>query len=135
MRIYLVGFMGSGKSTLGQQVADSLQVPFFDTDLVIESQTDMSVAGIFAIRGEKEFRELEADVLRQTTIYDKALIATGGGTVCHFDNMQWMNEHGITMYLSWPDELLKSSLISRIGTRPLLADLTNEAAEEKIELL
>ncbi len=127
--------MGTGKSTLGQLVAGSLNVPFFDTDLVIESQSDMTISGIFATQGEKVFRELEADVLRQTTIYDKALIATGGGLPCHHDNMQWMNEHGITMYISWPYETLKSHLLKQSSSRPLLADLNSKDAEDKIALL
>jgi len=135
MRIYLIGFMGTGKSTLGQQVADSLNVPFFDTDLVIESQSGMTISGIFATQDEKVFRELEADVLRQTTIYDKALIATGGGLPCHHDNMQWMNGHGITMYLSWPDEILKLHLLKQKTSRPLLVDLSAKEAEEKIAFL
>ncbi|MEP6793772.1 MAG: shikimate kinase [Saprospiraceae bacterium] len=135
MRIYLIGFMGTGKSTLGQYVADKWRVPFFDTDKVIESQTGMSIAGIFDIRGEKEFRELEADVIRQTIIYEKALIATGGGLPCHFENMQWMNDHGITMHLSWKKEILISNLITQTSSRPLLKNLNVQEAEMKIEMM
>ena len=135
MRIYLIGFMATGKSTLGQQVAEKLNVPFLDTDRMIESQTGMSVAGIFANDGEKVFRELEAEIIRQTTISEKALIATGGGLPCHHDNMEWMNEHGITMHLSWPDEILKAHIISLSYSRPVLADLTPEKMDEKITLL
>lgn len=112
-----------------------MNVPFFDTDMVIESQSDMSISGIFAVQGEKIFRELEADVLRQTTIYDKALIATGGGLPAHHDNMQWMNEHGITMHLSWPDEQLKSHLLKQISSRPLFSGLSPEEAEDKFVFL
>ena len=135
MRIYLIGFMGTGKSTLGQHVADILVVPFFDTDTVIESQAGMSVAGIFAALGEKEFREIEADVIRQTNIYEKALIATGGGLPAHFDNMDWMNEHGITMHLSWPMEKLISNLLLQSSSRPLLQNLNSQEAELKIKMM
>jgi len=127
--------MGTGKSTLGQHVADKLLVPFFDTDLVIESQTGMSIAGIFATLGEKEFRELEADVIRQTNIYEKALIATGGGLPSHFENMEWMNDHGITMHLSWPMEILISNLLLQTSTRPLLQNLNTHEAEIKIKMM
>ncbi len=96
MRIYLIGFMSSGKTTMGQLVADSLNVPFMDTDQMIEEQSGMTIAGIFSTQGEKEFRDLEADVLRQSTIHEKAIIATGGGAPCFHHNMTWMNEHGIT---------------------------------------
>ena len=127
--------MGSGKSTMGQMVADTLQVNFFDTDVVIESQAGMTISGIFSTQGESAFRELEADILRQSVIYEKALIASGGGLPCFFDNMQWMNAHGITMYLSWPDDILKSHLIKQLSTRPLLEHLPAEEAEDKIALL
>jgi len=127
--------MGSGKSTMGQMAADALQVNFFDTDVIIESQAGMTISGIFSTQGEDAFRELEADILRQSIIYDKALISTGGGTPCYFDNMQWMNDHGITMYLYWPDDLLKAHLLKQMFTRPLLEHLPAEEAEDKIALL
>ena len=127
--------MATGKSTLGQLVADELNVPFFDTDLVIESQSSMTIAGIFSTQGETAFREIEADVLRQTTIYDKALIATGGGLPCHHENMEWMTKHGVTMYLSWPDEIFKTHLLKHLSSRPMLADLNPDAVDDKIDLL
>ncbi|MEO6132717.1 MAG: shikimate kinase [Saprospiraceae bacterium] len=135
MRIYLIGFMGTGKTTLGQSVADALIVPFYDTDQLIESQAGMSISGIFELQGEKEFREIEADVLRQTTIHDKALIATGGGLPCYFENVSWMNEHGITMHLSWPPEILQSHLLRQTATRPLLENLNQADAANKIDVL
>ncbi len=127
--------MGTGKSTLGQYVCTKLSIPFFDTDVVIESQTDMSITGIFDTRGENEFRELEADVIRQTSIYEKALISTGGGLPCFFENMQWMNDHGITMHLSWKKEILISNLISQTSSRPLLKNLNPQDAEMKIDMM
>lgn len=135
MRIYLIGFMASGKSILGQSVAEKFAVSFYDTDQMIETQEGMSISGIFDLRGEKEFREIEAETVRQTKIYEKALIATGGGLPVHFDNMQWMNEHGITVYLSWPDEILKSNLLLQSSTRPLLKDLNEAEAGQKIDSL
>lgn len=135
MRIYLIGFMGTGKSTLGQYISDNMGVPFFDTDVMIESQTQMSINGIFDTLGEKEFRELEADVIRQTSIHEKALIATGGGLPCYFENMQWMNDHGVTMYLLWKKEILISNLITQTSSRPLLNKLNAQDAEMKIEMM
>jgi shikimate kinase len=135
MRIYLIGFMGTGKSTLGQYLCDKLGVPFFDTDIMIESETGMSIAGIFDTRGEKEFRELEADVIRQTSIYEKALFATGGGLPCYFENMKWMNDHGITMHLSWKKEILVTNLLTQTSSRPLLKDLNTQDAAMKIEMM
>lgn len=135
MRIYLVGFMGSGKSTLGQRVALSMQVPYLDTDNIAEAQSGMSVAEILESLGEPYFRHLEADILRQTTIYPKSITATGGGLPCFEDNMSWMNQYGITVYLQWPDELLAKHLAKIRASRPLLSSLTDTEARQKISEL
>jgi len=120
MRIYLVGFMASGKSSLGQLVAARTDVPFLDTDQVIESQAGMSVAEIFDAYGEDYFRLLEHDVLMQTEFYPKSLNATGGGLPAFADNMDWMLDRGITIYLQWPDELLIDNVLGSRHGRPLL---------------
>ena len=136
MRIYLVGFMGSGKSTLGQRVATAFHVPCFDTDSVLESQSGMTILDIFACHGEEYFRHLEADVLRQTTFYEKSIIATGGGLPCYGDNMSWMKEKGITMYLEWPEDVIMLQLMKERASRPLISNLTETDARFKImELL
>lgn len=132
MRIYLVGFMGSGKSVLGQQVASALKVPFFDTDTVVEAQAGMSIPEIFSAYGESYFRQLEADILRQTTFYPKSINATGGGLPCYEKNMAWMKEHGITIYLQWPDEILNEHLLIQRKSRPLLSSLNDAEAKHKI---
>jgi shikimate kinase len=131
MRIYLIGFMGTGKTTLGENVARSLNVPFFDTDQMIEEQIGMAVTEIFSSRGEDSFREIEARVIRSTDIYDKAIIATGGGLPVYYHNMDWLLDHGITMYLQWPEDILVASLVQHRSIRPLLADLTVEEATSK----
>lgn len=132
MRIYLLGFMGSGKSTLGQRIAAHFHVPFFDTDNVIEAQSGMTIAEIFSGYGEEYFRHLEADILRQTTYYTKSIVSTGGGLPCFGHNMDWMKENGITVYLQWPDKVLREHLIEIRESRPLLARLTEGEAEGKI---
>jgi shikimate kinase len=121
MRIYLIGFMASGKSTLGQRVAARTDVPLLDTDQVIESQAGMSVAEIFATYGEDYFRLLERDVLMQTEFYPKSLNATGGGLPAFADNMDWMLDRGITIYLQWPDDVLLDHVLASSAGRPLLA--------------
>jgi shikimate kinase len=133
MRIYLVGFMGSGKSTLGRRVAGIHDVPFFDTDQIIESQAGMSITEIFNTHGEDYFRHLETDVLRQTIFYPKSINATGGGLPCYDDNMAWMKQHGITVYLQWPDELIKKQLMHLRQSRPLLANLGEPETQLKIK--
>ncbi len=131
MRIYLIGFMGTGKSTLGSSVAAALNVPFLDTDLMVEEKTNLSITDIFNQQGEDAFRDLEARVIRSTGEMNKALIATGGGLPVYHHNMQWLTEHGITMYLQWPEEILIASLVNHRSIRPLLAGLTVEEATHK----
>lgn len=135
MRIYLVGFMGSGKSTLAQRIASAFHVSCFDTDRVIEDQAGMSISEIFNTHGEDYFRHLEEDVLKQTAFYEKSIIATGGGMPCFGDNMQWMKEKGITMFLDWPDHIIIKQLLKERASRPLIANLTEMDAQSKIKEL
>jgi shikimate kinase len=115
--------MGSGKTTLGYRTADSLDVPFFDTDRVVEGQSGKSIPELFELFGEHHFRNLETDVLHQTAFYSKSLNATGGGLPCFNGNMEWMKREGITIYLEWPDEVLIQQLLENPGDRPVLRDI------------
>ena len=135
MRIYLIGFMGSGKSKLGQRIATAFQVSCFDTDRVIETQAGMTIPEIFETRGEDFFRHLEADVLRQTAFYEKSIIATGGGLPCYGDNMSWMKDKGITMYLDWPEDIIINQLMKERSSRPLLAHLADSDVKAKVKEL
>ena len=120
--------MGTGKTSLGAHAASHLNVPFLDTDQLIEEKTGMSVSAVFSEKGEDEFRILEAEALRQTDSFDKAIISTGGGLPVYHNNMQWLLEHGITIYLQWPEDILLASLIQHRSIRPLLSDLTESQA-------
>ncbi len=135
MRIYLIGFMGSGKTTLGQRAATFFEVPFVDTDSVIEAQAGLSITEIFTRFGEEYFRQLEADVLKQTAFYEKSIIATGGGLPSYHDNMAWMSHHGITVYLHWNEAMIQSNLSSHQHSRPLLAGLDEADTGKKISTL
>lgn len=119
-RIYLVGMMGVGKTTLGKQLAKQLHYSFFDLDKAIELAEGKSIAQLFEQYGESYFREAEQKALHATEGKDHIVIATGGGTPCYYNNMEWMNEHGITIYL----KAEASFIISRVGQfpdkRPLL---------------
>lgn len=121
--------MGVGKSTLGKKLAQRLDVPFIDSDLVIENKIGMSISDYFSTHGEEEFRRLEKDFL--TSIAGKpAVIATGGGLPCFFNNMDYMNEIGITIYLERPAKELYQRLKHAKKERPLLAGLSdNELLE------
>ena len=135
MRIYLIGFMGSGKSTLGQRVAERMQVPFVDTDKLVTSASGKDIQQIFDVYGEPRFRELEKAALRETIQLEKSIIATGGGLPCFEDNMRWMKQHGITIYLQWPDEQLLAHLEEHKEDRPLLKVKSNAGKESWRTLL
>ena len=127
MRIFLIGFMGAGKTSLGRQLADKLSLPFVDTDLWIENQSGLSIPEIFAKKGETTFRAMEREALQKLIASDAAVISCGGGLPCHSRNMETMLQFGRVIYLKIsPDELLLR--LTRNGTekRPLLADKTQE---------
>jgi shikimate kinase len=125
MKIFLIGFMGSGKTVLGEKVAAVMKIPFIDLDNKIEKHEKKTVTEIFQKKGENYFRKVEAEVLRKTKRSSDAVIATGGGTPCFQDNMQWMNENGTTIYLSAKAAELYHRLLSDRKNRPLIASLSD----------
>lgn len=121
MRIFLVGPMGSGKSTLGVALAERLQLPFIDLDRVIEAREGLTISALFQEKGEAYFRQCESDELQtiiQTT--QAAVIATGGGTPCFHDNMKLMNAAGVTFYLHCSIETLQHRIEGTSDERPVL---------------
>ncbi|HAE35062.1 MAG TPA: shikimate kinase [Chitinophagales bacterium] len=126
MRIYVLGYMGSGKTTQGQKLAKKLGLDFYDLDALIEDAAGMKVAEIFAEKGEQHFRELEADVLRGTVLFPDAVIACGGGTPCYYNNMQWMNNRGATVWFHLPPEIIAGRIKKKKAKRPLIAHLPDE---------
>ncbi|PID93011.1 MAG: shikimate kinase, partial [Bacteroidetes bacterium] len=89
MLIFLIGYMGSGKSTTGKKLARRLGLPFYDLDLLISTHQGLSIPEIFQQKGEAQFRNVEAAQLRTLNENDHAVVSTGGGTPCHHHNMQW----------------------------------------------
>jgi len=126
-RIYLIGFMGSGKSYLGKQLAKQLQWNFIDLDTYLESKESKTISQIFKERGEAIFRQLERDYLTATGDFEKTVIATGGGCPCFYDNMEWMDVSGQTVYLKAPVSILVDRLQAETEHRPLLAGKSKEA--------
>ncbi len=122
MKIYLVGFMGSGKTTVGRELAARIDAPFFDLDELIEAAEKLSIKDIFALRGEPYFRKRERDILRSTKNLDAAVIATGGGTFTFDENIQFIQSEGLSVYLSAPYALLRARVDLKAGDRPLFTD-------------
>lgn len=121
MKIYLIGFMGAGKSVVGKRLARRLGLNFTDLDIEIESKEGKTIAEIFEQEGEDRFRELESQYLRQIPKGSVEIIAAGGGTPCFHNNMEYMNENGVTIYLEVSVKKLSVRLKSEVGHRPLLA--------------
>jgi shikimate kinase len=119
-RIFLIGFMGSGKSTLGRRLAKAMNLPFSDLDKLIENEAGISVGEYFSQYGEDAFRKLERQMIDKVCTQTNGIIATGGGAPCFFDNMQKMNEFGTTVYLRISPEELSRRLSTSATDRPLL---------------
>ena len=126
-RIFLIGYMGSGKTTVGQLLATQLGYSFIDMDNHIEGKLFKSVSQIFAELGEDQFRMLEKQCLHEVAEFDQVVISTGGGVPCFFDNMEYMNKQGVTVYLKLSSADLAERLEqSHANKRPLLANRKGE---------
>ncbi|TND09006.1 MAG: shikimate kinase [Bacteroidetes bacterium] len=121
MRFFLTGFMGSGKSTMGRELAQLLELSFIDLDKKIEERYGRDIPSIFATEGEKYFRDIEQQMLNELLESDNYVMACGGGTPCFFDNMDKMNEAGTTIYLKMSTDALAERLFSTQDQRPMLA--------------
>ena len=124
--------MGSGKSLIGNKLASELKFDFLDLDSAIVQSAGKSIPEIFSIEGKDTFRILESKELRKTENLKNAVIATGGGAPCFHDNMAWMNDHGLTLFLSVPVAVLVQRLQGEIEQRPLLAGKSNSELFEYI---
>ncbi|HRI26774.1 MAG TPA: shikimate kinase [Chitinophagales bacterium] len=120
-RIYLIGFMGAGKTTVGRLLATMVGYQFIDLDALIEQTYSLTITDIFAQYGEARFREMEAECLKQTLQYDRVIVATGGGTPCFMGNMHLMNEQGTTIMLYVSPQVLAKRLYKLMQHRPLVA--------------
>lgn len=118
--------MGSGKTTLAKKLANKLDIPFIDTDEEIVREIGMSITEYFQMHGENKFRELEREQL-QKTANQNAIISTGGGSPCFFDNIQWMNNNGTSVYLKMsPKSLFDRLSQSKPNKRPILIGKTEQ---------
>jgi shikimate kinase len=119
-RIFLIGFMGSGKSTHGKMLARKIGYHYMDMDQLIEETAEMTIPAIFKEHGEDVFRKWEHDILLEICKADRLVVSTGGGAPCHGDMMQIMKEHGCTIYIQLPPEALKDRLLHSRTERPLI---------------
>ena len=131
-RIYLVGFMGVGKSTLGRQLAQHLGYRFLDIDKLFEHKYKISIHRFFEKYDEALFRKLGHELLEETFSLENVVVSTGGGTPCYFDAMDKMNAHGVTVYLEMDQESLFRRLTRARRKRPLVTNLSENALRDTI---
>lgn len=134
-RIFLIGFMGSGKTTLCGKLARQIGYKCVDMDRLIEETAGMTVAGIFREHGEEVFRKWERDILEELCQRERIVVSTGGGAPCHDDLISVMNEAGTTIYIQVPPDILLERLIKSPTERPLLKNRSEEDLRKFIKNL
>jgi len=125
-RVFLIGYMGCGKSTIGRYIAKDMGWRFIDMDDFVEKQIGCSISQFFADKGEDEFRKAEAQALKTLASEHNAIIATGGGAPCHFDNIDVMRAAGLTIYIKVEPQVLAARLKDAKNQRPLLAGKSDD---------
>ena len=118
-RIYIVGYMGAGKTTAAKRIANRLGWEVADTDALFEEKYKISVDDFFQKYDEPLYRKLESQVLKSTETMEHTIISTGGGTACYFDNMEWMNQHGLTVFMRISPKAAVERVLHSRHKRPL----------------
>ena len=130
MKIFLIGMMGTGKSYWTKKLSKKLKTGGYDLDFLIESHEEKTIAEIFAEDDEPYFRRSEAKILRWFGEKKAFVLATGGGTPCFHENMEWMNRHGITVWIDEPIETLSERLLPEKAHRPLIQNLSDTEIQQ-----
>lgn len=132
--VFLIGMMGAGKTYWGRKLATSSGISFLDLDALIVSEEKRSVNDIFENEGENYFRQIESRTLKNLLNKERFILATGGGTPCFFDNMDWMNSNGLTVWIDEPVDVLMKRL-KHDRDRPVLRNCTPSDSRSYIESL
>jgi shikimate kinase len=124
MRIFLIGFMGSGKTHWGNLLAVKMNLPFFDLDTVISKTEELTISQVFSIKGEEYFRYKEKEVLEElVSDHERFILSCGGGTPCFFNNIEFMKKSGKVVWLNTSIETLKERLLKERMLRPLIRSI------------
>tara|TARA_R110002050_G_scaffold109799_1_gene221362 strand:+ start:96804 stop:97346 length:543 start_codon:yes stop_codon:yes gene_type:complete len=120
MRVFLVGYMGVGKSTIGKKISNRLGLKFIDLDKLISQNENLTIPQLIDNKGEKYFRQTERNCLRKVSEMEDVLVATGGGTPCFFDNMELIKSKGVSVYLKLDEKTIIKRISQNLESRPLL---------------
>lgn len=132
-RVIIIGYMGSGKTTVGHALSNDTGMPFYDLDWYIETRMHSTVKQIFDQKGEEGFRRIEHNMLHEVAEFENVIVSCGGGTPCFYDNMDYINQQGETVYLKCTPEVLYQHLKMGKTVRPLLLNKTPEEVRVFIE--
>ena len=132
-RIIIIGYMGSGKTTVGHALSQELGLPFYDLDWYIETRMHRTVKQIFDEKGEEGFRKIEHNLLHEVAEFEDVIISCGGGTPCFFDNIDYINRQGETVYLKCTTDVLYKHLKMGKTVRPLLLNKTPDEVKTFID--
>lgn len=132
-RIIIIGYMGSGKTTVGHALSQELGLPFYDLDWYIETRMHCTVKQIFDEKGEEGFRKIEHNLLHEVAEFEDVIISCGGGTPCFFDNIDYINRQGETVYLKCTTDVLYKHLKMGKTVRPLLLNKTSDEVKTFIK--
>lgn len=124
--LFLIGYMGCGKTTLGRAVARATGLDFIDLDAYIENRYHRSISALFAEHGEEGFRRIERSLLHEVADFENVIVACGGGTPCFFDNIEFMNSKGTTIFLQASQERIYERLCKARHKRPLIAVMSDD---------
>lgn len=131
-KLFLIGMMGSGKSYWAQKIAAATNSTWMDLDVEIEKENKTTIKEIFETEGEATFRLLEQKALHLLAKHSNIIIATGGGAPCFFDNVDWMNAHGVTVFINEPIDILVQRLQKEKAHRPLISNASDEALYQSL---
>ena len=131
-RIFLIGYMGAGKTTLGKALARRMNLSYIDTDHYIENRYHKKISDIFASEGEERFRDIEHRILLEVSEFEDIVVSTGGGLPCFNDNIDIMNNLGTTVYLNTSEEELAARLGVSKNVRPVLK---NRSGSELVDFI
>jgi shikimate kinase len=133
MKIFLIGFMGCGKTYWGRALSKKLGLPFFDLDEQLEEKEEKTINAVFQEEGEEYFRLLEKEVLYMLTeSHESFVMATGGGTPCFYNNIGYMKQAGTVVCINCSIECIFKRLVRGKGSRPLIKDLSDEQLQSYI---